>query len=280
MKLLSYIVGDHASFGLLVDGGVVDAARHLNVPDLRSALPRLDELKALAKEKADHKLSDIRFLPPIPNPDKIICIGLNYLTHVNEGGRVADKPEKPIVFTRFPNSQVGHNEPLIRPKASEQFDFEAELAVVIGKRGRYVSKTHYDSVIAGYSCYNDGSIRDFQRHSSQWIPGKNFEKSGSFGPYLVTKDEIPDIRKETLTSTLNGQEMQRAVISDLLFDIPTLIEYISTFTTLEPGDVIVTGTTGGVGAGRKPPVWMKPGDRIVVEVTNVGKLENTITQEA
>jgi 2-keto-4-pentenoate hydratase/2-oxohepta-3-ene-1,7-dioic acid hydratase in catechol pathway len=280
LKLLSYTAGGRASWGVVVDGGVVDAAKRTNIPDLKSALGRLSELAALAKEKPDHKLSDIKYLPVIPNPDKIFCIGLNYQTHVNEGGRPGDAPTKPIVFTRFPNSQVGHNEPLVRPKASEKFDFEAELAVIIGTRGRHVSKANFESVIAGYSCYNDGSIRDFQRHSSQWIPGKNFENSGSFGPYLVTKDEVPDITKQTLTSVLNGQEMQRAVISDLLFDIPTLIEYISTFTTLEPGDVIVTGTTGGVGMGRNPQVWMKPGDEIIIEVTKVGKLVNSIVQEA
>jgi 2-keto-4-pentenoate hydratase/2-oxohepta-3-ene-1,7-dioic acid hydratase in catechol pathway len=280
VKLLSYVAGGRASFGVLSNDGVIDLAKRMNAPDLKSVLGRLDEIKTFLSAQPDHKISDIKFLPPIPNPAKIFCVGLNYLTHVNEGGRVADKPANPIIFTRFPSSQVGHNESLVRPKVSEQFDFEAELAVVIGHTGRHVSKANYDSVIAGYSCYNDGSIRDFQRHSAQWIPGKNFDKSGSFGPYLVTKDEVPDITKQTLTSHLNGEEMQHAVISDLLFDIPTLIEYISKFATFEPGDVIATGTTGGVGAGRKPPVWMKPGDTIVIEVSKVGKLVNTIVQEA
>ncbi|HEX5326857.1 MAG TPA: fumarylacetoacetate hydrolase family protein, partial [Acetobacteraceae bacterium] len=205
------------------------------------------------------------------------CVGLNYMSHIKEGGR--EPPPKPIIFARFANSQVGHDGTLIRPKASGTYDYEGELAVVIGRRCRHVAKSGASDVIAGYACYNEGSVREWQRHSGQFTPGKNFYHSGAFGPWIVTPEEAGDITRATLLTRLNGQEVQRATVDDLCFDIPTLIEYISTFTQLEAGDVIVTGTTGGVGAYRTPPLWMQHGDTVEVEVSGVGVLRNRVAQE-
>ena len=280
MKLVSFRRDGKASYGVVVDGGVVDAGRRLGgtFPDLRSAIGGgLDKLKGLAGEAADYPLDAIEFLPVIPNPDKIICIGINYLTHVKETGRPL--PEYPMIFTRFPNSQVGHGQPMVRPPESERFDYEGELAVVIGTAGRRIPAEKALGHIAGYACYNDGSIRDWQRHTVQYTPGKNFERSGAFGPWLVTADEIPDPAALQLTTRLNGQVMQEAPTSDLIFDIPALIAYVSTFTTLYPGDVISTGTTGGVGAFRDPPAWMKPGDTIEIEISGIGVLRNPIIDD-
>ncbi|MBO0712528.1 MAG: fumarylacetoacetate hydrolase family protein [Acetobacteraceae bacterium] len=277
MKLTTYRRPDgRASWGIVSGQGIIDCGHR--APSLRAALTDLAALRADAGKPADIELSAVSLLPPIPDPEKILCVGLNYMTHIAEGGR--EPPEKPIIFVRFPNSQVGHGQPLIAPKASPTFDYEGELAVIIGKTCRHVKKADWQSVIAGYSCYNDGSIREWQRHSGQFTPGKNFYHSGSFGPYLVTPDEIADIRESTLMTRVNGEERQHAPISDLCFDIPTLIEYCSTFTQLEPGDVIVTGTTGGVGAYFKPPKWLKPGDTVDVEVTGVGVLHNPVIAES
>ena len=213
MKLVSYRLKGKESYGVVVEDGVVDLGKKLGkkAPTLRAALEAklLPAIKKIAKSarKTDVPLNKIEFLPVIPNPDKIVCIGLNYATHIKETGR--DMPAYPMLFSRYPNSQVGQGQPLIRPKASEKFDFEGELAVIIGRRGRHISKDKALSYVAGYSCYNDGSIRDWQRHTAQYMPGKNFFKSGSFGPWLVTTDEIRDPSKLTLETRLNGEVMQR-----------------------------------------------------------------------
>ena len=276
MKLLSFRRPDGTpSWGIAKDEGVIDLG-HL-APSLKHAIWAMTSLADLAANHADFPLSDIHFLPPIPDPDKILCVGLNYTSHIKEGGR--EPPPKPIIFARFTNSQVGHRETLIRPKASETYDYEGELAVIIGQRCRHVPKEHAYDVVAGYACYNEGSVREWQRHSAQFIPGKNFYHSGAFGPWIVTPEESGDITQATLLTRLNGEEVQRATVDDLCFDIPTLINYISTFTQLEPGDVIVTGTTGGVGAYRTPPLWMKHGDVVEVEVSSVGVLRNSVAQE-
>ena len=276
MKLMSFEYGGAKSWGVVEGDVVVDLGS--KAPTLRAAL---GNLAAITKDTAGlprHALTGVTYLPPIPDPDKIICIGLNYLTHIVEGGRPV--PAQPTIFTRWANTQIGHGEPIIRPNASETLDFEGELAVVIGHRARHVAEADYASVIAGYSCYNDGSVREWQRHSSQFGPGKNFPATGGFGPYLVTPDEAGDVTKASLVTRLNGEEMQRATVDDLVFTIPKLIAYCSTFTELVPGDVIITGTTGGVGAYRNPPVWMKPGDTVEVEITGVGTLRNPVAQEA
>jgi 2-keto-4-pentenoate hydratase/2-oxohepta-3-ene-1,7-dioic acid hydratase in catechol pathway len=282
MRLMSFLAGGRSSFGIAAGGGVVDAGKRLGgrFATLRDAL-RADALAALRELEAvkpDHALDDVEFLPPIPDPAaKLLCVGINYVPHMQEMGR--DRPEYPVVFVRFADSIVGHGQPMLRPIASTQFDYEGELAVVIGKRARRVSRAAALDYVAGYSCFNDGSVRDFQRHSGQFTPGKNFHASGSFGPWLVTTDEQPDPRRLRLRTRLNGAVMQDESVGELCFDVPQLIEYCSSWSQLEPGDVIVTGTPGGVGAGRKPPLWMKAGDSVEVDITGIGVLRNPIVDE-
>jgi len=282
MKVLTYRLGDRKTYGVAVDGGVVDGGRRLGgrYPDLCAVIKAgaLDELREATKgQPADAKLDDIAYLPVLENPDKILMIGLNYKAHREEAGR--DPADHPSIFTRFADSQVGHDQPMIRPRASDRFDYEGELAVVIGKGGRHIAQADALSHVAGYSCYNDGSVRDFQRHTSQWTPGKNFVGTGAFGPWMVTADEIPDPQALELTTRLNGQVMQNSTLDLMIFPVVELIEYCSTFCNLTPGDVIVSGTPGGVGYARKPPVFMKPGDTVEVDITKIGILRNAIADE-
>lgn len=281
MKIASFKSGSAASYGLVTEAGIIDAGRRLkNFPTLKSLLAdgSLDALRTMQGERADHALADVELLPTVPDPDKIFCIGVNYATHLAESGHPT--PPHPMIFTRFANSQVGSGQPMIRPPESERFDYEGELAVIIGKAGRRIQKERAMDHVAGYACYNDGSIRDWQRHTSQFTPGKNFLGTGGFGPWMVTTDEIPDVSKQTIATRVNGMEVQAAPISDLVFDVPALIAYCSTFTELVPGDVIVTGTTGGVGAYRVPPLWLKHGDVVEVEVSGIGVLRNPVRDEA
>jgi len=282
MRLASFhTAAQGASYGAVTDKGIVDLRRYLGnqFPDLKSLIAGDGFLKAKSylASPADYQYSDITWLPVIPNPDKIVCVGLNYEEHRVETGR--DKTENPALFLRVAESQVGHRQPILRPRESTHLDFEAEIAVIIGKVGRRISQKDSWRHIAGYSCYNDGSVRDWQRHTVQWTAGKNFARTGAFGPWMVTADEIAPDTVLTLSCRLNGQRMQHATTEMMIFKIPRLIEYISTFTTLAPGDVIVTGTPGGVGARRDPPLWMKPGDTVEVEVDKVGTLINTIGED-
>lgn len=282
MKLVSFTHADHASWGVVVDGGVVDAGRmpshpHRTIRDLLQA-GALSELQAWIKGRpADYRLEDIRYLPVIPNPEKILCVGLNYEEHRIEANR--QPTGQPTIFLRLPPSQTGHGEELVRPAESKIFDYEGEIAVIIGKSGRRIAEADAWDYIAGYSAYNDGSIRDWQQHTTQWTAGKNFDRTAAFGPWMVTRDEIADGEELTLTTRLNGKELQRATTDMLIFSIPRLIHYISTFTTLAAGDVIVTGTPGGVGFKRNPPVLMQPGDTVEIEVSKVGTLTNRVTGE-
>ncbi|NML94484.1 fumarylacetoacetate hydrolase family protein [Novosphingobium olei] len=221
--------------------------------------------------------SAVRLLPVVPNPGKILCIGLNYATHVAETGR--DQKEYPAVFTRWADTLVADGEPLLRPVESTRFDYEGELAVVIGKGGRRIARANAMAHVAGYSVFNDASVRDWQRHNIQFTPGKNFPATGAFGPALVTPDAVADLSSQRVTTTLNGQVVQDQPISDLIWDIPFLIEYCSTFTELHPGDVIATGTPGGVGDKRNPPLYMKAGDRIEVSIGSIGTLSNPVNDE-
>jgi 2-keto-4-pentenoate hydratase/2-oxohepta-3-ene-1,7-dioic acid hydratase in catechol pathway len=276
MKLASFCRPDASrGWGLVTDAGIIDLASES--AGLRQALEDGISWADHADREPSFQVNQVEFLPPIPDPEKIICVGLNYRSHIAESGREA--PKKPVIFTRFANSQMGHGQPMVRPNASEQLDFEGELAVIIGKRGRHIGRDKAFDHVLGYSCYNDGSVRDWQRHTHQFAPGKNFVSTGGFGPWIVTADEIEDIGKQTLLTRLNGVEVQRTTIADLLFDIPDIIAYCSTFTELAPGDVIATGTTGGVGAARNPPLWMKPGDVIEVEISGIGVLRNVVEQE-
>ncbi|EJT85920.1 fumarylacetoacetate hydrolase family protein [Pseudomonas asiatica] len=281
MKIASFIHDGRSSYGVVNGDTVTDAGAVLGqwYSDLRSVLESSDGLAELAalKDAPQLDVKQVQWLPVIPNPDKVLCVGLNYLKHIIETGR--EVPKHPTLFTRFASAQVGHEQPLILPKASTAFDFEGELAIVIGKAGRHISKGNALEHVAGYSLFNDGSIRDWQRHTLQFTAGKNFVGSGSLGPWIVTKDEISDICSLVLETRLNGEVVQREGLDDLLFKIPDLIEYISTFTELLPGDVIATGTPGGVGAFRTPPLWMKPGDVVEVEVEGIGKLKNTVNAE-
>lgn len=282
MKLLSFRIGGEASFGAFAEGRVLDLNKALGgrYADLRAVLRAgaLDEVRRAVREGGEsYAVEEIEFLPVIPNPPKIICIGINYDTHRAEGGR--EPPTKPFVFARFANSQVGDGEPMMIPRESAKFDYEGEIAIVIGKRGRRIAPSDAWDHIAGYAPYNDGSVRDWQRHSPQWVPGKNFVGTGAFGPWMATRDEIADNQELHLTTRLNGQVMQSATSHQMIFSIPALIEYCSTFTELEPGDVIVTGTPGGIGAARDPQIFMKEGDVVEVEIAEVGTLRNPIKAE-
>lgn len=283
MKLVSFERHGRPGFGAVIDGGVVDLGAALNGrhADLRALLAAdaLGEARAaLAGRAADFALDDLTLLPVIPAPGKIWCCGLNYGEHVRETNR--EITEQPTFFLRVADSQVGHGQALMRPRESEQLDYEAEIAVIIGKPGRRIAEADVWDHIAGYSCYNDGSVRDWQRHTSQWVPGKNFWRTGGFGPWMVTTDEIPARTVMTLVTRLNGQEMQRATTEMMIHSIERQIAYVSTIAPLQAGDVIVTGTPGGVGARRTPPVWMKPGDVVEIEVDRVGVLRNTIADDA
>jgi len=283
MRLVSYRQGAVDRFGVVVNGGVVDGERALGgrCSTLKAALAAgaLPELARAVQGKAPNvRLDAVQLLPPIPEPDKILCVGINYVAHREETGR--SESAYPTLFTRFANTQVGHGQALVRPAVSTEFDYEAELAVVIGRPARHVRREDALAYVAGYSCYQDATLRDWQRHTSQFTAGKNFVATGGFGPWLVTADEVPDPSKLTVVGRLNGKEMQRSGTDLLIFDIPELISYITTFTELVPGDVLSTGTPGGVGSKRTPPVWLKPGDVFEVEVTGVGVLRNTVVDES
>jgi 2-keto-4-pentenoate hydratase/2-oxohepta-3-ene-1,7-dioic acid hydratase in catechol pathway len=278
MKLLSFAVGGRKLFGSANGKGVVTLNDKVGEPDLRSALAagKLQAMKQIAKDaKPDHQLDDIVFLPVIPQPEKILCAGINYRSHAAETGR--ELPKQPSMFARFADTLVGHGGKMVRPTVSDNFDFEGELTVVIGAGGRHIKTENALDHVAGYTCFVDGSVRDFQKFSV--TSGKNFPATGPLGPWLVTTDEIPDPSKLTLTTRLNGQEVQRSGTDLLIYSIPQIIAFCSDFTALSPGDIIATGTPEGVGHGRKPPLWMKPGDSLEVEITGIGTLRTHIVNE-
>ncbi|MCZ6848488.1 MAG: fumarylacetoacetate hydrolase family protein [Alphaproteobacteria bacterium] len=281
MKLVSYTANGKQAYGIARDDGIVDLTSRIgdSYPDIKSLIAG-DGLEAAAAadgQSADQSLDGITYRPVIENPDKIICVGLNYKAHREETGRAPT--DNPALFIRFADTQAGHNQPMIKPRASDMFDYEGELAVIIGKGGRHVKAADYASVIAGYSIYNDGSVRDFQSHTIQWTAGKNFPKTGGFGPWMVTADELGDPAQLELTTRLNGKVLQNTTTDLMIFDIPTLIEYITSFTELGAGDVISTGTPGGVGFKRDPQVFMKGGDTVEVEISKIGTLVNPIVDE-
>jgi 2-keto-4-pentenoate hydratase/2-oxohepta-3-ene-1,7-dioic acid hydratase in catechol pathway len=278
MRVISFERNGARSYGLLKNGSVVDVGSRLGsrYVDLRAVLAAgaLPELEKAQKDVPVFKIDEARFLPVIPNPEKILCVGLNYVSHRTETKR--PETEHPSIFTRFADTQVGHLAPVLRPSFSTRFDYEGELAVIIGRGGRHIAEKDVNAHIAGYACYNDVSVRDWQRHTAQWTPGKNFPNTGAFGPALVTPDEIPDLGACTLTTRLNGQVMQQAPIADLIFTIPVIVSYVSKFTPLRPGDVIATGTPGGIGDRREPPVYMKDGDVVEIEIDRIGLLRNVV----
>lgn len=279
MKLCSYSINGAASYGLVTDAGIVDLAKRLPEKTLRAFLDAGDMSRAgaFAEADADYAFDAVEHLPVIPDPDKIICVGLNYHAHVQETGR--EETVNPVLFARYAGSQIGEGQALIRPPESEQFDYEGELAVIIGKEGRRIPEAEALDYVAGYACYNDGSIRDWQKHTHQFMPGKTFAGTGAFGPFMVTADEIPDPAKLHLQTRLNGQVVQDTDVSMLITSIPRLINYCSTVLPLLPGDVIVSGTPGGVGARRTPPLWMRDGDVCEVEISGIGTLTNPVRDE-
>jgi len=283
MKLVSFERNGQIGFGAVIgDDGVVDlgaalGGRYADLQALLAADALGEAAAAVAGRTAEFRLGDVTLLPVIPHPGKIWCCGLNYGEHVRETNRQVT--EQPTFFLRVADSQVGHDQPILCPPESTQVDYEAEIAVVIGRPGRRIAEADVAQHIAGYACYNDGSIRDWQKHTSQWVPGKNFWRTGGFGPWMVTADEIPFGTVMRLQTVLNGQVLQDATTEMMIHSIAKQIAYVSTIAPLQPGDVIVTGTPGGVGARRSPPVWMKPGDICEIVVDRIGTLRNPIAAE-
>lgn len=288
MRFLSFAKSDGSAVAVRVGTDLIDlsvAAPHLP--------RRLDQLIALGVEGVQHIMRvvrgaggaallnpvGLRYLPSIPHPKKILCVGLNYVDHAAESP-YKEVPEYPVFFLRCCNSLVGHERPLIRPRVSAQLDYEGEVVAVIGRRTRYVPREHALEAVAGYSIFNDASIRDYQFKSTQWTVGKNFDGTGAFGPEVVTADEVaPGAKGLQLTTRLNGSVVQSANTSDMVFPIDVLISRLSEVFTLEPGDIVVTGTPAGVGFARTPQIWMKPGDVCEVEVEGIGLLRNTVSDE-
>ncbi|KRH99122.1 fumarylacetoacetate hydrolase family protein [Curvibacter sp. PAE-UM] len=289
MRLFSFAAQGQARIGVLKSAGAQEFI------DLSVAAPGLPtdmgaliaqpggleaarQAAAQAPAAAVRPMAGVRFLPVVPRPGKIVCLGLNYADHAKEGGHA--RPEYPSFFMRGATSMTGHQEPIIRPRASTKLDYEAELAVVVGKKARHLTKANALECVAGYSCFNDGSIRDYQRKTNQWTIGKNFDGSGPFGPWLVTPDELPPgAAGLRIQSRLNGKVMQDANTKDFLWDVVESLCIITECMTLEPGDVIITGTPAGVGYARTPPVWMAPGDICEIEIEGIGILSNPIADE-
>jgi len=283
MKLCSFSLTDKSSFGIVKNDAVIDLGPLFKSDHIHSirALLEADALDAcheiLEKHEPDHALSEIRFEPVIPNPGKILCVGINYHAHKVETGN----PDyvHPMFFPRYADSLTGHERPLLKPPETERLDYEGEMAVIIKKGGRRIKREDALSHVAGYSCFNDGSVRNYQRHTTQFLPGKNFVNTGGFGPWMVTTDEIPDPGKLELTTRLNSQVVQ-SVTTDLMINpVPVLIEYISTVFPLQAGDVIVSGTPGGVGDKREPPLYMHAGDIVEVDISQIGTLRNRVENE-
>jgi 2-keto-4-pentenoate hydratase/2-oxohepta-3-ene-1,7-dioic acid hydratase in catechol pathway len=279
MKLASYLVDGKPSFGVVVDDGVIDVPPLTNgrIASLREALAAnalADIARLTAGRRADRAMPQ-EMLPLVSDPQRIVCVGINYRDHAAETGR--DISPAPSVFLRLTDTLIGHGQPLVRPSVSGQFDFEGELAVVIGRPGRHIAEADALAHVAGYTCFVDGSVRDYQKFSV--TSGKNFPATGPLGPVLVTSDEIGDPTQLTLMTRLNGEEMQRSGTDRLICSIPKVIEFVSDFTALAPGDVIATGTPAGVGHRHTPPTYMKPGDVLEVEITGIGTLRNPVVAE-
>ncbi|WP_284777994.1 fumarylacetoacetate hydrolase family protein [Agrobacterium sp. lyk4-40-TYG-31] len=290
MKFVSYESQGQASFGLVQDNKIIDLKARLNgaYPDLKSFIASDDWRKlaedALGSGQGDADFDSVSLLPVIPNPDKILCVALNYGDHVAEanahlpGGR--ETPKYPMMFARMADTLLGHRGNIVRPKVSSDLDYEAELLVVIGKEvPRYVEQKDALQYVFGYSAMNEGSIRDYQFHSRNLTPGKNFYRTGGVGPWLVTADEIADPQALDIELRLNGTVLQKASTADMIFPVAKLISYISEWLPLKPGDIIASGTMGGVGFTRKPPIFMKPGDTAEVEISGIGVLTNGVVDD-
>jgi len=290
MKIVGFEADGGLRLGIVEGDQVIDLqAVDPKVPaDLGAALAANNgDLKALgdiarrAPASARRPLKGLKFGLPVARPGKILCLGLNYLEHVKEGSQRDNIPKFPTIFMRCLTSMVPHEQPIVRPKASEQLDYEAEMMLIVGKRAKHLTMANATTCIAGYSCANEGSVREFQRKTTQWDMGKNFDRTGGFGPWMVTADELPDAGKGLkIQSRLNGTVMQSDNTDNMMVPIPEMLVYITQGMTLEPGDVIFTGTPSGVGHARKPnPIWMKQGDVCEIEIEGIGTLRNPIEDE-
>lgn len=281
MRLVSFVRNGAEGFGAVVDGGVIDLTGKIAGAMSMAELLANDGLAA-ARELCgnagvDFALADCELLPVIPRPSKIICLAINFRGHALEAGR--DLPKHPVIFHRHASTLIAHGAPLIRPLVSDKLDYEGELAVVLGRRGGNIPRERAMEHVAGYTCFNEASIRDWQKHSHLYGMGKNFRGTGAVGPWLVTADEVPDPSSLVLTTTLNGEEVQRIGMDDFIFPIPELIAYVSQALDWEAGDILVTGTPAGVGLFHNPPRFLRPGDRVEVSVTDVGTLSNGVADQ-
>jgi 2-keto-4-pentenoate hydratase/2-oxohepta-3-ene-1,7-dioic acid hydratase in catechol pathway len=280
--LISYRRGLRAHFGIVTDGGVVELTDKVpGAADLATLLADphlLARARQLATGKADYPIDSVTLEPVIPKPGKVVCVGINYVEHAHEAGRKIG--QYPVIFQRYSETLIAHGAPLLRPKASTQFDFEAELAVVIGKGGAHIDPANAMEHVAGYTCFNDASVRDWQFHTHQYGMGKNFAGTGALGPWLVTSDEIADYRDLTVTGRLNGEQLQSGKLSELAFDIPALIAYISQALPWNPGDILATGTPSGIGFKRTPPIFLEAGGVFEVTIAGIGTLSNPVVDEA
>jgi 2-keto-4-pentenoate hydratase/2-oxohepta-3-ene-1,7-dioic acid hydratase in catechol pathway len=284
MRLAAFTLNGAERVGLVKDDGLVDLAERLHIRGMRDLLARglIDAARSFANERADQELSAITFLPPVRDPTHIFCIGINYRDHLEEvqqAGFARAFPNQPSVFIRFADTLVGHGAPLLLPRVSESLDYEAELAIIVGKGGRHIDEADALDHIAGYACFNDASVRDWQFHTTQVTPGKNFLETGGFGPWMVTADEVSSPDNLDVKLILNDRTLQHGNTRDLIFSIPKVIAYLSTFLPLRSGDVIATGTPAGVGFSRKPPIFLRPGDVCEVHIDKVGVLRNTVARE-
>ncbi|VED50852.1 putative fumarylacetoacetate hydrolase [Raoultella terrigena] len=277
MKLASYIHHGRRSYGIAIESGIIDLGNRIGhqYTTLKDLLQwdALEVARQYIDCPADILLEDITFLPVIDEPGKIFCVGMNYAEKRKE---FAETNSAPTLFIRFPDSQTGHARPVIKPVHSSEFDYEGELAVIIGKQGSQITTNNALDHVAGYSCYMDGSVRDWQH--AWFTAGKNWKQTGAFGPYMTTADEIPDPHALTIHTWLNGKLVQDDSTGSMIHKVADLIAYISTFTSLSAGDVIITGSPGGVGKKRNPPLFMHDGDRVEVEIENIGRLMNTIVE--
>ena len=284
MRIIAYRQNSIDNLGVMVDekNFISLASVAPELPVTMMGLLNLEDWEvevnvAISGKGTDLSINDVQLLPLIPDTPVIWCVGVNYKEHQDETGRGAQ--EEPMFFIRTNHGLIGPYDPIIRPNISNMLDFEGELAVIIGKGGRHITKESAHEHIAGYAIFNDATIRDWQRHTIQFCPGKNFEGTGPLGPWMMTPDEFGDPYAHSLTTRLNGDVVQHTSIADMDHEIDKQIEYLSTIHTLRPGDIISTGTPGGVGSRREPPLWMEPGDTVSVEITGLGIIENRIEQE-
>ena len=281
MKLITFNYGDKIKIGLVAEKGIIDITRQLDISSLKKLIEKnkYAEVLKYINEKPDYQLNEIEFLPVIPDPTHIFCIGTNYADHLQEAidaGLPRSKTDHPPLFLRFADTLVGHDQSLLKSPQVNQLDYECELAVIIGKPGRYIAEDRALNHVAGYSCFNEASARDWQFHTTQITPGKNFFGTGGFGPWMVTADEIPDPQNLQIKTRLNNVTMQDANTKDMIFNVAQIISYVSNLIELQPGDVIASGTPSGVGFSRDPQVFMSAGDVCEIEIERIGSLRNVI----